>query len=208
MNINWHGQGLFSITAQKSKGETTNIVINPFEKEVGIKEPKLKADVLILGNGSYKKDKISGDPFIISSDGEYDVSGIFVQGFSSNSSNSINLIEAEEITICHMGKFGQKELSAEQLEQIGDVDILMIPVGGDPVMDPKEAAKAVAQIEPKIVIPMYFNISGLKEKLEGVEKFLKTLGAGKDKIEELNKLNIKKKDILSENNLRIIILNP
>src|SRR3989344_5437828 len=64
-----------------------------------------------------------------------------------------NVIKAEDMTICHMGDYGQDKFEEHQLEEMGDVDILMIPVGGVYTIDYKEAVDIVRQIEPKIIIP-------------------------------------------------------
>ena len=107
--------------------------------------------------------------------------------------------------ICHLGSLDQGELASKELEAIGDVDILMVPIGGKEALDTKEAIKIMSQIEPKIVIPMYYKIPGLKIALDGLDKFLKSLGI--KKIESLPKLSIKKKD-LPEEEAKIITLKP
>src|SRR5438046_3096229 len=103
--------------------------------------------------------------------------------------NTIYTIEAEDIRFCHLGDFGQKELTDEQLEKIDRVDVLMIPVGGTFTIDGHEAAKLIGQIEPKIVIPMHYALPKLKLELDGVDKFLKAMG--KNSIEPQDKLVVK-----------------
>ena len=76
--------------------------------------------------------------------------------------NTIYTIETEDLKLCHLGDLGQKELTADQLEKIGEVDILMIPVGGIYTISSKEAPKIMAQIEPKIIIPMHYQVPKLK----------------------------------------------
>ena len=193
MNINWYGQTCFRITTQKNKGEAVNILIDPFNKEKGLRGPKLEADILLV---SSEDQKVGPGPyFLISGPGEYDIKGAYIQGIASqNKKNTIYTIETEEMRICHLGKLDQKELSSDQLDIIGDIDILTIPVGGGEVLGAAEAIKIMAQIEPKITIPM-----------ERPDNFLKLLGIKKS--EPLPKLSIKKKDISSEE-AKIIILQP
>ena len=114
-------------------------------------------------------------------------------------------IEAEEIKICHLSDLGQKELTDQQLEEIGEVNVLMLPVGGVYTIDAKGASDIINQIEPQIVIPMHYKITGLKEKLEGLDKFLKVMGIKEP--EYLNKLSLRRKD-LSEDATKVIILKP
>lgn len=214
MNIIWHGQSCFQIVSSQSKNGQSNILIDPFDESLGLKVPKLEADLLLLTNKDYEHSgakNVSGDPFVIDGPGEYETKEIFVLGIPAVASEkdksigTIYTIETEEIKICHLGFCNQKELTDDQVEKIGETDILMIPVGGDSVISAKEAMKIMSQIEPKITIPMCYQIPKLKAKLEGVDKFLKTMGI--KKAETLDKLSIKKKNISSDE-AKIIILNP
>ncbi|MCX6760825.1 MAG: MBL fold metallo-hydrolase [Candidatus Nealsonbacteria bacterium] len=214
MNIIWHGQSCFQIVSSQSKNGQVNIVIDPFDESIGLRAPKLEADILLTTRKDHDQSgakNIVGSPFVIDGPGEYETKEIFIQGISTPSSdkekifNTIYTIEAEEIKICHLGFFNQKELTDEQVEKIGETDILMIPVGGNDVISAKEAIKIMSQIEPKITIPMYYQIPKLKAKFDGVDSFLKAMGV--KKVESLPKLSIKKKNISSEE-AKIIILNP
>jgi len=192
-------------------------VIDPFSPEIGLRCPSLSAEILLLTHDHYdhnNKGVVSGQPFLIDGPGEYEVKGIFIQGISSfhdsvqgkeRGKNTIYLIEAEEMRICHLGDLGQKELESWQLEKLGDVDILLIPVGGVYTINSKEAVKIINQIEPKIVIPIHYSIPKLKIKLEGLDKFLKAMGIKKPEIQ--NKLLIKKKDLPTEET-KVVILKP
>jgi L-ascorbate metabolism protein UlaG (beta-lactamase superfamily) len=223
MNIIWRGQSCFQISSSQGKNGNVNIVIDPFSEGIGLKLPKMEADILLVTHQHYDHNNIkaiAGDPFVIQDPGEYDIKDFFIQGFYSfhdnvsgkeRGSNTIYTISGgpEDINICHLGDFGQKELTAEQIEKIGEVDILMIPVGGVFTVSAKEAAGIIAQIEPKITIPMHYHLPKLnlpsKEKLGQVEDFLKELGIKKP--EPLAKLSIKKKDISPEE-AKIIVLQP
>ena len=100
---------------------------------------------------------------------------------------------------------GQKELTSDQIEKIGEVDVLMVPVGGVYTISAKEAVKIMSQIEPSIIIPMHYQLPKLKIKLEGLDKFLKTMGI--KRLEPTQKLSVKKKDISAEE-AKIVILTP
>lgn len=211
MNITWHGQSCFHIAASLGKNEQVSLAINPFEGALGVRLSALEVDVLLLSNGNYSKD-IKSKSFLIEGPGEYEVKNVFVQGISSEGEsgkekreNTIYTIEVEDLKICHLGDFSQKELTEEQLEKIGEIDVLMVPVGGVNDFGAKEAVKVMAQIEPRITIPMTYQIPRLKTKLEGVDKFLKAVGI--KNLKPLNKLSVKKKDILPEE-AKIIVLEP
>lgn len=214
MNIVWYGQTCFRIIAQQGKDESINILIDAFDKEIGLRPPKLEADILIFTHDSKKS--VPGG-FLITDPGEYDVKGVYIQGIEALTKNglpkksknfekiTIYTIETEEIKICHLGTLNQGELTSKELALIGDVDILMIPIGGKETIEAREAMKIMSQIEPKIVIPMYYKIPGLKTELNGLDKFLKPLGI--KTLESLPKLSIKKKDLPAEE-AKIIVLKP
>ncbi len=217
MQIIWYGQSCFQILALRNKGEEVSIVIDPFSQDIGLKLPKLVGDILLVSHQHQDHNNIkgvSGNYFLIEGPGEYEVKNVFVQGIPSfhddsqggeRGENTIYTIEVEDLQICHLGDLGQKELTQEQLEAIGEVDILMIPAGGVFTISSKEAPKIMSQIEPKITIPTHYQIPKLKLKLDGVDKFLKTFGIRS--LEPVKKLSIKKKD-LSPEEAKIILLQP
>jgi len=217
MNITWYGQSFFRITLNGSKKtrQWVSIIIDPYDESTGINPPKVEGDILLITHGHKdhsNKKAIKGDIFTIDSPGEYELKDVFIEGISSFHDNSkgkergmntIYTIETEEVKICHMGDFGQEELTDKQLRRIGDVDILMVPVGGVYTIDEKEAKKIISQIEPRIVIPMHYKIPGLKIKLNELNDFLKAMGE-KNAISE-DKLSIQRKN-LPEGEMRIVPL--
>ncbi len=217
MQITWKGQACFQIVSSRAKNNHVNIVIDPFDESTGLRLPKLEADILLVTHQHHDHNNVKavlGNPLVIEGPGEYEKKEVFIQGISSfhdaslgkeRGVNTIYTIEAEDLRLCHLGDLGQKELTPEQLEKIGDVDILMIPVGGVYTMSIKEVAKVMSQIEPNITIPMHYQIPKLKIKLEGLDKFLKAVGV--KKLEPLSKLTIKKKDISPEE-AKIVVLRP
>ncbi len=217
MTITWYGQSYFQINTNQGKNERVNIVVDPFDKTIGLRTPKLTADILLITHNHYDHNNIkvvSGNPFLIDGLGEYEIKEVFIQGISGFHDNSqgrerggitIYIIETEGIRLCHLGDLGQSELTAEQIDKIGNIDILMLPIGGVYTISAKEAIKIISQIEPKIIIPMHYQIPNLKIKLDGVDKFMKVMGLGK--IDSLSKLSIKSKDLLDKET-KIIILEP
>ena len=207
MKISWYGQSLFHISSRTKKSQV-QISINPFEKEVGLKMPTLKTDILLSGNKENHNLKlIKNDYFLIDKPGEYEVKEVFIDGiptfnFKENkegetersfNGNTIYTIEVENIKICHLGNLNQKELKEDQLERIGMVDILMLPIGGVDTIAAEDAINIMNQIEPGITIPMQYAVPGLKTKLNSLDSFLKL-----SKVEDLKpieKLIIKKGEI-------------
>ncbi len=207
MNITWHGQSFFRISVQKDRNSTVEVAVEPFGKESDLKAPKMKADIVIEKEGKNGALNIEGKPFFISNPGEYEIGGVFIQRSDHSPGRSFSLIEAEGIKVCHLGgEFDLKEPDSELMDVMGKTDVLMIPVGGNGRLDPKEAATLISQIEPKIVIPMNFKIPGINEKLEDLKDFLKVMGI--DAKEEIPKLNIKDKDLLTMEGTEVVVLSP
>lgn len=215
MKITWAGQACFQISVSSSKDTLANIVIDPFG-DIGLKEPRFDADILLVSHGHEDHNNIKaikGSPFVIDGPGEYEVKGVFIQGIDSwhddssgkeRGKNTIYTMEVEDMKFCHLGDFGQKQLTDEQLEKIGNVDVLMIPVGGTYTIDSADAPKIIGQIEPKIVIPMHYDLPKLKYKLDDVGKFLKAMG--KNAIEPQDKLTVKQSTLPKERDMEIVVL--
>ncbi len=210
MDINWYGQACFKI-----KGKNASVVIDPFDPEfTGLKSPKdLEADVVLSthNHGDHNNTgAVSGNPLVITGAGEYEKQGVSINGvsvFHDNSEgsergvNTVFHILIDGVNIVHLGDLGHI-LTDEQTSQIDACDILMIPVGSVYTIDAEAAAKVVAQLEPRIVIPMHYKIDGLKFELEGVEAFLKEMGA--ETVSPLPKLSITK-DKLPEETMVIVL---
>ncbi|MFH1585078.1 MAG: MBL fold metallo-hydrolase [Patescibacteria group bacterium] len=208
MQITWKGQSCFFITFTRGRQEQVRVVIDPYGESVGLRLTPAEADLVLVTHEHEDHNNlkaIKGTPFVASSPGEYEVQGVVLQGISSfhdnaegkeRGLNTIFTLEEEGMRLCHLGDLGQTELSSEQVEQIGQVDVLFVPVGGTFTIDAKEAAHIVGQIEPRLVIPMHYAVPHLKVKLEGVERFLKVMGVRET--EPQQKLLLKKKDLPAE----------
>lgn len=158
-------------------------------------------------------ESLTGEPLVVTGPGEYESKGVYIRGIQTfhdkvqgkeRGLNTIYIVEAEDIRILHLGDFGEEKMRDETLEQAGDADILMIPVGGKYTIDGEEAATIVKQVEPRFVIPMHYKIPGLKIALEGPDQFLKEMGAAKQAAQE--KFTVKKKDIGEEEKTEVILL--
>lgn len=183
MEISWIGHACFRI-----KGKTGTVITDPYDpNSTGLKLPKLTADVVTVshGHGDHNNSSsIEGTPYIISGPGEYEVKGINVVGVGTfhddkngaeRGKNTVYNITLDDINILHLGDIGHN-LSTEQLEEVGNVDILLVPVGGVYTIEASTAAKIAAELEAKIIIPMHYLVPGLKYELEPVDKFLKEMG--------------------------------
>ena len=185
MDIYWYGQACF-----KLKGKNATVLLDPFDPDfTGLKLPKeLEADIVLKSHDHKDHSNtgaVSGNPQVFQGPGEYEVKGIVISGVSSyhdnqkgaqRGQNTIYSVTIDGLNVVHLGDLGQDVLTEDQAQAI-DADILLIPVGSVYTIDAKGAASIVAQLEPKIIIPMHFGgIEGLKFPLEPVDKFLKEMG--------------------------------
>lgn len=217
MDIYWGGQSLFRL-----KGKNAQVIIDPYDPDfTGLKLPKdLTADICLSTHNHGDHNNVSavtspaGSPMVFKDPGEYEVAGVVITGidsFHDNSQgsergkNTIFHINFDTLNIVHLGDLGQSELTEDQITQIGETDILLIPVGSVYTIDSKKAAAIVSQLEPKIIIPMHYKpslpsgdgkIEGLKFELEGVEGFLKEMGA--EGVTPVPKLSITKEKLPEE----------
>ena len=203
MNIKYLGHASFYL-----RGKDAKVVMDPYNPSIGLKFPKTEADIVTI---SHEHDDhnypqgVTGEPLMIDWPGEYEKKGVRVNGFATHhdkekgkerGGNVMFRVEIDGITILHCGDLGHA-LSDDTLEAIGDIDILLIPVGGYYTIDAKEAVAVIKQIEPSIVIPMHYKTKAHDDKVFGevapLEDFLKAYGA--ENPETVDLLTIKKEEI-------------
>lgn len=214
MVITWYGQSCFKIQS----GDLV-IVIDPFSKDIGLTPPRFRADIALVSHqhaDHNNLESITGEPFSITSPGEYEVKGAYIHGISTfhdaqngkeRGLNTIFLLEIEGIRVLHMGDYGEEVVrNSRFLEEVGNVDILLAPVGGTYTIDGEDAARLAKDIEPRYVIPMHYKIPGLKISLQDETLFLKEMGVKNADRQE--KFTIKKKDIAAEEKTEVIVLKP
>ncbi len=201
VEINYLGHSCFKIS-----GKQVSVVCDPYnEEKVGLKLPKIEADVVTVSHDHEDHNNVSGlkgNYICFDTPGEYEMKDVEITGIESShdndggkerGKNTIFVYDIEGIKICHLGDLGQT-LTSEQLEKIDGVDILFIPVGGKYTIGPKEATRAISDIGPKIVIPMHFKAGKMKD-LEPIEDFLKEIGKQPKRVDQLK---LKQKDITEE----------
>ena len=191
MTISLFGQSCFRIEAKE-----VSILIDPFSQEIGLRPPRIKDNIVLVSHQHYDHNntkELGPDSFLIDTPGEYERSGVYIRGIPSfhdksegreRGLNTIYIIKTEEMLVCHLGDLGQDKLTDKQVEEIGDIDILMVPVGGKYTLDAKGAVEAISQIEPKIIIPMHYKLKDVKIDLDGPEKFVKELGLTPEKVDK------------------------
>jgi len=218
MNIQYYGHSCFKITT-KSEGKNTDGVvafIDPFDKKIGLKPPQGRADVVFVSHRQHSDhnnvEALKDNPVVIDAPGEYSVKGINVTGIDSfhddkegaeRGRNTIFVLDTEDVRICHLGDLGV-DLTVKQMEKIGNVDILMIPVGGKYTIDSNQAVKIAKKLSPSMIIPMHYKMNGMNLDVSDEKDFCSEIGnCPKEKV---NKITLKKKD-LEEKNMEILLMN-
>lgn len=216
MVLQWYGHACFKIQGNQTDA---SLVLSPFEASMGRKLSRLSADIVIISKDTPEFNAISlvkgtaGDPFLIQCPGEYEVKKVFVTGVAAQKtgvtksgkadSTILYSIGIDDVTIGHLGDI-DRPLTESELDALGRIDILLLPVGGHSVLGPQLAVEVLNQIEPRVAIPMMYALSGMKGELESVERFLKEYGI-KD-AEKVDRLKMIKRDLPAEET-RVILLN-
>jgi len=206
MQIQYFGLSSFKISTKEA-----TIITDPFHKDSGLTPPRGAADILVLAEKNKKlysaSSGIQGEHFDVTDPGEYDIKGVTITGIPLKQEDkfvTVFLLESEDIRILNLTHIKEFNLKEEELEELGDIDILILPVGGNTVMSASLASKVVNQVEPKIVIPSHYKMPGLIIDVDAVDKFIKEMGGKK---EETEKLTLKKKD-LTEEGTKVVVLEP
>ncbi len=205
MVISYLGGECFKI----SQGDLT-LSFNPPGKGSTLASAKFGADVALVSlehkdfNGVENASFGEREPFVIQGPGEYEVKGVVVHGFGTPATydgkqtiNTIYSVNLEGMNLCYLGALGTAELPAAAKQELDDIDILFLPVGGDGVLEHAPAYKLAVQLEPKAIIPMHYSAASLRS-------FLKEAGAEDTKPQE--KLTIKKKD-LEGKEVEVVVLS-
>lgn len=196
MIISYYGEGCFKVVS----GEK-NILVDPIIASSGLTAPRFKTDIIIKTLTSLPVINQPTDQSInqqIYGAGEYDITGIKISGIALLKESSkeflktIYLVETESIKMCFLGHISQPP-EPDILEQLEEIDILFIPAGGKPFIEQKTAAKLIKQIEPKIVVPTFFKVPGLKRQTADLKIFLEETNNNSKELQE--KLTIKRKDL-------------
>lgn len=210
MEIKYYGQACFSI---EDKG--IKVITDPYSESIGLKLPKLSSDVITVSHDAEAYNNVTaveGEPRVFSWPGEYETKGVHFKAIHSfhnpeddkeQLENNIFLMHFNGIKLCHLGAQG-RALSTEQLEQIGDVDVLFVPVGGKTVLSAKKSKKVIEQIEPRIIIPMIYASEGHTIELEPLSAFMQEMGSTPP--ETVDSFKFKKSDLPDENS-KIVLLN-
>ena len=186
MELTWHGLSCFRM---RERGMAT-VVTDPYSPNLGLPPLKLKADLVTVSHdapGHNFVKGIKGQRLVIQGPGEFEVGNVFVTGITmapqeqrknGAGPNTLYLFDFDGLTVAHLGDLSYVP-SQSQIEDLGTVDVALVPVGGGGALAPGEAAEIIRLIEPSIVIPMHYKTGAETLKLGSVSRFLSEMGLSK-----------------------------
>jgi L-ascorbate metabolism protein UlaG (beta-lactamase superfamily) len=216
MEITWYGHASFLITTAQG----IKIITDPYEPgafggELLYDPISDEADIVTVSHDHADHNYVQGlpgKPQVIRGAGRHEIKGVVVEGFSAfhdaaqGTQWGVNIIFtflADDIRVCHLGDLGHI-LSDTDIKNIGQIDVLMLPVGGAFTIDAKEAATVVDQLRPKLIFPMHVKTAKCNIPLEPVDSFLQ----GKKDVQRLNgsSFTFTQEDL--KTGLGIVVLQP
>ncbi|HMN14421.1 MAG TPA: MBL fold metallo-hydrolase [Bellilinea sp.] len=196
MEITWYGHSCFRITERNM----ATVVTDPFDsKVIGYNPLKLKGDIVTVSHekpGHQYSAAVKPEPFVIDGPGEFEVGGVFITGIQTSKAskengkvrNIIYMIDYNGITILHLGGIDRVPTQTE-VEDLGPVNVVLVPIGGEPGLTASKAAEVISLLEPNVVIPMHYATPDSKITLDPVAKFLKEMGLAEMAISPSYKAN-------------------
>jgi L-ascorbate metabolism protein UlaG (beta-lactamase superfamily) len=201
VELTWYGMSCFRMV---ERGLAT-VVTDPFDASVGLPSPKLRADVITVSHdapGHNHLSAVKGERRVITGAGEYEIGGVFITGIAmdvpkaaNGRPNTLYVFDFEGLTVAHLGDLAFVP-SQPQIEDLGAVDVALVPVGGGSALTPSQAAEVISLIEPKIVVPMHYQTGKETLKLGPAARFLSEMGIGQ--LEPIEALKIAKSALSEE----------
>lgn len=187
MEITWYGHSCFRLTERNF----ATVVTDPFEhKTVGYDALKLKAEIVTVSHdapGHANTDAVKGTTHVLTGAGEFEIGGVFITAVQTagggkktkdKTRNTLYVFDYDGITVAHMGDL-QETPTQSEVEALGTINVLLLPVGGGGSLNAAKAAEVVSMLEPNLVIPMHYSTPAAKLSLDSLNKFLKEMGLSK-----------------------------
>lgn len=210
MEINWHGLSCFRLT---ERGLAT-VVTDPYDhKEVGFEPLKLRGEIVTVSHdapGHNFVTSVKGYSRVITGPGEFEIGGVFITGVQTNKKsksstkelrNTLYVFDYDGVTVAHLGDV-QRVPSQTEIENLGGVNVVLVPVGGGGGLNAAKAAEIVSLLEPGFVIPMHYEVPESNLQLDPINRFIKEMGVGT--IEPIPSLKVTRSTVPSE--ARVVVL--
>jgi L-ascorbate metabolism protein UlaG (beta-lactamase superfamily) len=211
MEIFWYGHSCFRLTERGM----ASVVIDPYDHTVvGYFPHKIRADIVAISHDAPGHNFIGatkGANQFITGPGEYEIGGVFITGVQTDGigkkkidspRNTVYVFDYYGLTVAHLGDI-KDVLTQSEMEALGNVNIMLLPIGGGNGLNAAKGSEIVSQVEPNIIIPMHYQTKESSIKLDELDKFIKEMGL--QPIEPIPSLKITKSGLPSES--KVVILD-
>ncbi|HEY7419841.1 MAG TPA: MBL fold metallo-hydrolase [Ktedonobacteraceae bacterium] len=212
MEISWLGHACFVL-----RGKHAILITDPFTPQQAAQGEtprlgKVNASIITVSHqhsGHNHVESVGGRPRVVRGPGEYEISDVLITGVAAYHDNkrgqeygrnTIYVIHMDDLVICHLGDLGHT-LQEEQLEEVADADVLLIPIGGQHTINATQAAEVISQVEPRIIIPMHYRSD---EDDASLNKFCREMGV--ESLEQQQKLVVSRNTLPMET--QVVLLSP
>lgn len=189
MELLWYGLSAFRL-----RGREATVVTEPYTRASGLIPPRIAADIVTFSRQPVPPLDdvgITGTPQVVAGPGEYEIKGVFITGIrmrrgeraaAGRQHTTIYLMELDGVIVCHLGELDHVP-STEEVEALGKVDVLLVPVGGAGALNAVQAAEVISLIEPRLVVPMRYRLDGVQLTLEPLDRFRREMGLDQVRVE-------------------------
>lgn len=196
MDITWYGLSCFRMMERG----VASIVTDPYDNSIGLPEPNLRADIVTVSHdapGHNALGAVKRYEHALTRPGEYEIGGVFITGVATYAPerpaedvrlNVVFVFDFGNFTVAHLGDLDHVP-SQSRIEELGPIDVLLVPVGGGGALNSAQAAEVISLIEPSTVVPMHYKTDGCKLELDPLDKFLAELGISE--VEEQETLSVR-----------------
>jgi len=191
MEITWYGHSCFRLMERG----VASIVTDPFDESLGYPLPNLRADIVTVSHdapGHNAADNVKRAEHVLTRPGEYEIGGVFITGIATYNLrakkentrlNIVYVFDFDSVTVAHLGDLDHVP-SQSRIEELGPIDVLLVPVGGGGALNSAQAAEVISLIEPSTVVPMHYADGHTTLELDPLDNFLKELGVSSVEEEE------------------------
>jgi len=211
MKLKWLGHSAFEITSDAG----IKLITDPYatDDRLSYGEIKESADIVTVSHDHFDHNNVSavrGNPEIVR--GTTEIKGIKFRGIPTyhdeakgqqRGKNTIFCFEVDGAKVCHLGDLGHT-LGDKQIAELGEVDILLIPVGGFYTINAMAASQICDQLKPRVIIPMHYKTNKCGLPISGVDEFLQ----GKKNVSRLDASEAELKPGKLPADTQIIVLQP
>ena len=210
MEITWHGLSCFRLTERS----LATVVTDPYDHNaVGFEPLKVRGEIVTVSHdapGHNFVASVKGRSRVITGPGEFEIGGVFITGVQTNRQsksstdelrNTLYVFDYEGVTVAHLGDV-QKVPNQTEIENLGGVNVVLVPVGGGGGLNAAKAAEIVSLLEPGFVIPMHYKVPESNLELDPLNRFIKEMGVGT--IEPIPSLKVTRSTVPSE--ARVVVL--